>query len=41
MSDGFIRQVIQAVIESFPIDRAKKTDMLRRITDPKKKKGEQ
>ncbi len=41
MSDGFIRRVIQLVMESFPIDRGKKRDMLRRITGLKKKKEEQ
>ena len=36
MPDDFIRRVIQAVIESFPIDRVIKADMLRRIICPKK-----
>ena len=38
MRDDFIRRMIRAVIESFPIDEAKKTDMLRRIVDQEKKK---
>ena len=37
MLDDFIRRMIRAVIESFPIDEAKKADMLRRIEDPKEK----
>lgn len=37
MLDNFIRRMIRAVIESFPIDEAKKADMLRRIVDPKEK----
>ena len=37
MLDDFIKRMIRAVIESFPIDEAKKADMLRRIVDPKEK----
>ena len=37
MRDDFIKHMIRAVIESFPIDEAKKADMLRRIVDPKEK----
>ena len=36
MSDDLIRCMIQAVIESFPIDETKKADMLRSIVDPEK-----
>ena len=36
MPDDFIRRMIRAVIESFPIDEAKKADMLRSIVDPEK-----
>ena len=35
MLDDFIRRMIQAVIESFPIDESKK-DMLRCIVDQEK-----
>ena len=35
MLDDFIRHMIQAVIESFPIDEVKK-DMLRSIVDQEK-----
>lgn len=41
MLDHFIRRLLQAVIESFPIDEAKKEDMLRSIVDPKNKKEDQ
>ena len=41
MLDDFIRRMIQAVIESFPIDRAKKEEMLRSIMDQKKTEGDQ
>ena len=37
MRDDFIRRMIRAVIESFPIDEMKKADMLRRIVNPKEK----
>lgn len=37
MSDDFIRRMIQAVIESFPINEAKKTDILQSIVGPKEK----
>ena len=37
MLDDFIRRMIRAVIESFPIDEAKKADMLRRIMGQKEK----
>ena len=40
MRDDFIRRMIRAVIESFPIDEAKKTDVLRRIVDQKEKEEE-
>ena len=33
MPYDFIRRMFRAVIESFPIDEAKKADMLRRIAD--------
>ena len=33
MLDDFIRRMIRAAIESFPIDESKKADMLRRIVD--------
>ena len=36
MPDDLIRRMIQAVIESFPIDETKKADMLRSIVDPEK-----
>ncbi len=36
MLDDFIRRLLQAVIESFPIDEAKKADMLRSILAQKK-----
>ena len=36
MPDGFIRRTIQAAIELFPIDGAKKADMLRSIVGQKK-----
>lgn len=37
MPDDFIRRIIWAVIESFPIDEVKKADMLQSIEDQKKK----
>ena len=37
MPDDFIRGLIRAVIESFPIDEAKKTEMLRSIVGSKEK----
>ena len=36
MLDAFIKRMIQAVIESFPIDGAKKTDILQNIMKQKK-----
>lgn len=36
MLDDFIRRMIQAVIESFPIDKAKKADILRSIVGREK-----
>lgn len=36
MLDDFIRRMIQAAIELFPIDGAKKEDMLRSILGQKK-----
>ena len=36
MLDDFIRRMIQAVIESFPIDETKKKDMLRSILGQEK-----
>lgn len=36
MLDDFIRRMIQAVIESFPIDEAKKADILRSIVGREK-----
>ena len=41
MPDDFIRRMIRAVIESFPIDEAKKADMLQRIVGQKKKEEDQ
>lgn len=41
MLDDFIRRVIQAVIETFPIDGVKKADMLKSIMGPKKTEEEQ
>ena len=41
MPDDFIRRMIRAVIESFPIDEAKKSDMLQRIVGQKKKEEDQ
>lgn len=38
MLDDFIRHMIQTVIESFPIDEAKKADILQSIVGQKKKK---
>ena len=37
MPYNFIRHLIRAVIESFPINEAKKADMLRSIVDQKTK----
>lgn len=36
MLDDFIRRMVQAVIESFPIDETKKTDILRHIMNQSK-----
>ncbi len=36
MLDDFIKRMLQAVIESFPIDEAKKADMLQRIVGQEK-----
>ena len=41
MPDDFIRRMIQAAIESFPIDEAKKADMLRSIVGQKNIEEEQ
>ena len=41
MPDDFIRRMIRAVIESFPIDEAKKTDMLQSIVCQKTNAGDQ
>ena len=41
MPDDFIRRMIRAVIESFPIDEAKKADMLRSIVGQKEKEEDQ
>lgn len=41
MLDDFIRRLLQAVIESFPIDESKKTDMLRSIVSQEKIKEDQ
>ena len=41
MLEDFIRGIIRAVIESFPINEAKKEDMLQSIVDQKKKEEEQ
>ena len=41
MLEDFIRRVIRAVIESFPIDGKKKEDMLQRIAAPKKTEEDQ
>lgn len=35
MLDEFIKRMVQVVIESFPIDEAKKADMLQSIVDQK------
>ena len=40
MPDDLISRMIQAVIESFPIDEVKKADILRSIVDPKEKEEE-
>jgi len=37
MPDDFIKHMVQTVIESFPIDEAKKADMLQNIVDKKEK----
>lgn len=37
MPYDFIRRIIQAAIELFPIDEAKKADMLRSIVEQKTK----
>lgn len=36
MPDDFIRRMLQAVIESFPIDEEKKEDILQSIVGQKK-----
>ena len=41
MPDDFIRRMIRAVIESFPIDETKKEDMLRSIVGQEKTEEEQ
>ena len=41
MLDNFIRRMIRAVIESFPIDEARKADMLQNIVGPKEKEEDQ
>ena len=41
MLDVFIKRMIQAVIESFPIDEAKKADILQNIINQKKTKENQ
>ena len=41
MPDDFIRRMIRAIIESFPIDEAKKADILRSIVRQKKTEEEQ
>lgn len=41
MLDDFIRRVIQAVVESFPIDEKKKADLLRSIMGQKKEEDRQ
>lgn len=37
MLDDLVRRMIQAAIESLPIDEAKKADILRSIVGPKEK----
>lgn len=41
MLDDFIRRMVQAVIESFPIDETKKTDILRHIMNQSKREEDQ
>ena len=41
MLDDFVRRLIQAVIESFPIDEARKADMLRSIVGQKEEEEDQ
>lgn len=41
MLDDFIRRMLRAVIESFPIDEAKKAVMLRSIVGQKEKEEDQ
>ena len=41
MLDDIIRCMIRAAIESFPIDEAKKADMLRSIVGPKEKEEDE
>lgn len=41
MPDDFIRRMLQAVIESFPIDGAKKADMLQSIVGQEKTEEDQ
>ncbi len=41
MPDDFIRRILQAVIESFPIDEEKKADLLRSIVEQEKKEEDQ
>ena len=40
MPDDFIRRMLQAVIESFPIDESKKTDLLQSIMGQEAKEEE-
>lgn len=41
MPDDFIRRMVRMVIRSFPIDEAKKTDILRKIMNKKEKEEDQ
>ena len=41
MLDEFIRRMIQAAVELFPIDGEKKADMLQKIVGQKKKEEDQ
>ena len=41
MRDDFIRRMIRAVIESFPIDEVKKANMLRSIVGQEEKEEDQ
>lgn len=40
MPDDFIKRMLQAVIESFPIDESKKTDLLQSIMGQEAKEEE-